>query len=265
MNGRGFGAVAGRYDEVRPGYPEALAEAVMAFAGTPDRIVEVGAGTGKATRSFARYGVATTCLEPDPAMAAVLRARTAGQTHIEVVEASFEDWSPPPAGVGLIVCAQAWHWVDPDVRCTKAHDALTDGGALAVFEHMYAFTDRRLEAALDRVYAELAPELLDDPAGREPPPHEHWLTREIAGAASLRADGGAVGLFADVRYETFPTVVPYATARYVRLLNTYSNHLALAPERRAALHAGLAEVVDEHGGTVGVRLDTLLVLGRRHA
>jgi len=255
VNGRLFGTVAGRYDEVRPGYSEAVAEAVMAYAGMPGRIVEVGAGTGKASRSFARYGVDMTCLEPDPAMAAVLRDRMAAQPHVEVVEVSFEDWSPPLAGVGLIVCAQAWHWVDPEVRCAKAHDALTERGALAVFEHKYAFTDRRLEAALDLVYADLAPELLDDPAGREPPPQDRWLTREIVES----------GLFADVRYEVFPTVVPYATARYVRLLNTFSNHLALAPERRAALHAGLAEVVDGHGGTVGVRLDTLLVLGRRHA
>jgi len=255
VNGRLFGTVAGRYDEVRPGYSEALAEAVMAYAGTPERIVEVGAGTGKATRSFARYGVDMTCLEPDPAMAAVLRERMAAQPHVEVVEMSFEDWLPPPAGVGLIVCAQAWHWIDPEVRCAKAHDALVGGGALAVFEHKYAFTDRRLEAALDRVYAALAPELLDDPASREPAPHERWLTREILESR----------LFADVRYEVFPTVIPYATARYVRLLNTFSNHLALAPERRTALHAGLAEAVDEHGGTVGVRLDTLLVLARRHA
>jgi SAM-dependent methyltransferase len=255
VNGQVFGVVAGRYDEVRPGYPAALAEAVMAFAGMPERIVEIGAGTGKATEAFARYGVPMTCLEPDPAMAAVLRTRAAAMPHVKVVEVSFEDWPAPPAGVGLFVCAQAWHWIDPEVRCLKAQGLLVDGGALALFGHKYAFTDRRLEAALDRVYAEVAPELLDDPATREPPPEEHWLTREIVGS----------GLFADVRHETFPTVVPYATARYVRLLETFSPHLGLAPGRRAALHARLAEAVDEHGGTVDVRLDTLLVLGRRHA
>jgi SAM-dependent methyltransferase len=255
VNGRLFGAVAGRYDEVRPGYPAELAGAVMAFAGAPERIVEIGAGTGKATEGFARYGVPTTCLEPDPAMAAILQHRAVGWPHVKVVESSFEDWPAPPAGVGLIMCAQAWHWVDPEVRCAKAHAALRGGGALAVFGHTYAFADRDLERALDRAYAQTAPELLDDPAGREPPPHEHWLTREIAGS----------GYLADVRVRTFTTVVPYPTARYVQLLNTFSNHLALAPEHRAVLHARLAEVVDEHGGTVGVRLETLLVLGRRHA
>ncbi len=47
-----FGSVAELYDRARPSYPEALVDDVIAFAGVmpPTRLLEVGAGTGKATR-----------------------------------------------------------------------------------------------------------------------------------------------------------------------------------------------------------------------
>lgn len=48
-----FGAVAGGYDEVRPGYPSQIVAAVRAYhGGVPGALVEVGAGTGLATRTL---------------------------------------------------------------------------------------------------------------------------------------------------------------------------------------------------------------------
>jgi hypothetical protein len=47
-----FGAVADVYDRVRPGYPAEIAAAIVAHHGrVPTRIVEIGAGTGKATET----------------------------------------------------------------------------------------------------------------------------------------------------------------------------------------------------------------------
>ena len=49
-----FGAVASAYERYRPGYPDELVDEVLAYAGRPVRTaLEVGAGTGKATRAFA--------------------------------------------------------------------------------------------------------------------------------------------------------------------------------------------------------------------
>jgi len=51
---RSFDATAELYDAVRPSYPDALADEVLARAGR--RVLEIGAGTGKATVVFARRG-----------------------------------------------------------------------------------------------------------------------------------------------------------------------------------------------------------------
>jgi len=62
-----FGEVAELYDAARPGYADALAGEVLAYAGLGGRAaVEVGAGTGKATVAFAAQGIPLLCVEPDP-------------------------------------------------------------------------------------------------------------------------------------------------------------------------------------------------------
>lgn len=249
-----FGEVAESYDEVRAGYPAALAGAVLTYAAAPDRLVEVGAGTGKATAAFVGFGAPITCLEPDPAMATVLRARFVdAHAPVDVLVCKFEDWIPPRDGVPLLYCAQAWHWVDPARRWDLAHAALAPGGALALFGHQYAFVDAALEDAMNEVYAAVAPELLDDRAPGCLAADEHWLHTEMSGS----------GRFVDVTSEMFHTVVPYPTLRYLALLSTFSNHRMLAAQPRDELHARIAEVVDRHGGVVESALQTVLTMGRR--
>jgi SAM-dependent methyltransferase len=116
IRARSFGAVAARYDTYRPRYPDELIDEVVRIL-PGRRVLEVGAGTGIATTALLARGLAMTCVEPDPGMAAVLSAKLAGRSGARVEVATFEDWSTArPAGApgfdGL-VSAQAWHWTDP--------------------------------------------------------------------------------------------------------------------------------------------------------
>ncbi|HEX5096633.1 MAG TPA: hypothetical protein VFX21_11490, partial [Acidimicrobiia bacterium] len=54
-----FGEVADQYDRARPGYPDAAFDAVVEYAPVRpgDRVLEVGAGTGKATTSMLARGL----------------------------------------------------------------------------------------------------------------------------------------------------------------------------------------------------------------
>jgi SAM-dependent methyltransferase len=243
-----FGEVADEYDDVRIGYPDALVDAVLDYCGAvPDTMVEIGAGTGKATRAFASRVPSVTCIEPDPSMATVLRRRLGSTVH--VVLSGFEDWQPPSGGVPLLACAQAWHWVDPARRLSLAHRALAPNGALALFGHSYGFADPELAAEVDAVYRRLAPELADPPALHETSvPEAH-----------------ASPLFTDPRSGTFTVTVPYPTARYLTLLRTFSNHRMLPASRREALHAGLAATIEARGGVLEVLATTELILARRAA
>jgi hypothetical protein len=57
--------------------------------------------------------------------------------------------------------------------------------------------------------------------------------------------------------------VPYDTARYLRLLSTFSPHRMLPEQQRSRLHGALADLVEAHGGVVEQKLTTALCLARR--
>ncbi|MGC5022578.1 class I SAM-dependent methyltransferase [Micromonospora sp. DT47] len=241
-----FGEVAASYDEARPGYPAALADAILAYhGGPPTRLVEVGAGTGLATALLVGLGAPMTCVEPDPRMAEVLAAQF---PQVDVVVSPFEEWPPPPGGVPMLACAMAWHWLDPATRTRRARDALTPGGTLAVFAHRYAYVDPAQAAAIEAAF-----ESADPVRHRDRP--EDWLHADIADS----------GLFSDVRSVSFRRAVPLSTSAYQRLVATFSPQLKRPPQLRARVLAAVGATVDGFGGTVTLDLRTTLVLARRPA
>ena len=68
-----FGAEAERYDRTRPDYPAELVDALVPRA--PMSVLDVGCGTGIASRLFAQRGCSVLGVEADARMAAVATAR----------------------------------------------------------------------------------------------------------------------------------------------------------------------------------------------
>jgi SAM-dependent methyltransferase len=253
-----FGRVAELYEQTRPSYPRELVDDVAAYAalGPGDRILDVGAGTGKATRLFAGRGQAIVALEPSAEMAAVARTELRGFPEATVVEAEFERWEPPADRFKLLISAQAWHWLDPEIRFAKARAALVAGGALAAFWNYADWRDWPARPELEEAYREAAPEFA--PAGpMHPLVHQADLVEsgwegEVAGA-----DG-----FGDPEQRTYPWRHRYTTDEYVRLLSTHSDHALLEPAVRERLLARIADVIDAHGGELDVAYVTHLFLAR---
>ena len=96
-------------------------------------------------------------------MAAVLRRTVAPFPHVEVAESGFEEWAAaaPVGSASLVMCAQAWHWLDPQLRRPLTHQLLEPGGTVAIFGHQYGFDDDEMDRALIAAYVAEAPELAD--------------------------------------------------------------------------------------------------------
>ena len=128
--GRMFNEVPELYDRVRPGYPQQLFADLAAITGTGGRspVLEVGCGTGQATRPLAALAGSVTAVEPGAGMAGLARQRVAGFGNVTIETAAFEEWDDRGRRFDLLVAASSWHWVDPSAGWRRAHEVLRPGG-----------------------------------------------------------------------------------------------------------------------------------------
>jgi SAM-dependent methyltransferase len=126
-----FGDVADAYERARPGYPD---DAVRWLAGAPPRdVLDLGAGTGKLTRSLVAAGHRVTAVEPLPAMREQLVRTVPGA---EVREGAAERIGVADASFDVVTVAQAFHWFDHDLALPEIARVLRPGGELAVVWNM---------------------------------------------------------------------------------------------------------------------------------
>ncbi len=129
-----FNRMAEYYDRYRPGYPEAIIRAVRDRIGFRPgiRILEIGAGSGKATAQFAPFGWEMLCLEPGEHLAAKGQRQFSGQ-NITFAAARLEDYPLMDNYFDAIISAQAFHWIEKPLGFRLCAAALQQGGWLMPF------------------------------------------------------------------------------------------------------------------------------------
>ena len=127
VRAQSFGEVADAYERSRPGYPD---DAVLWLVGEkPLEIVDLGAGTGKLTRSLVALGHRVTAVEPLPAMIVHLHVAAPGVT---VLEGEAEAIPLEDESVDVVVVAQAFHWFDHSLALREIARVLRPGGSIAL-------------------------------------------------------------------------------------------------------------------------------------
>ncbi|WIA96160.1 class I SAM-dependent methyltransferase [Curtobacterium sp. MCBA15_004] len=124
---RSFGSAVDAYERGRPGYPAAVAAALVPD-GT-DTVVDVGAGTGKFTRTLLGRADHVVAVEPDPAMRARLVAELPG---VRALDGTGEAIPLDDGEADVVTFAQSWHWVDPDPGAAEVARVLRPGGVLGL-------------------------------------------------------------------------------------------------------------------------------------
>ncbi|HUF53703.1 MAG TPA: class I SAM-dependent methyltransferase [Dehalococcoidia bacterium] len=249
-----FDAVPEIYDRVRPSYPDALFDELFShFSGNPG-VLEIGPGTGQATRSLLARGARVTAAEPGPQMAGFLRQKLAGEHRLAIINAKFEDISAAEP-FDIVFAATSFHWVDRAVRLQKAHDALRPGGALAIVStnQVRSRADRGYFDACQPIYQKYFPDeertVLQTPETIVPAELAEIDESALFGPAALH------------RYRWDQT---YTTTQYADLVRSYSNTNIMHAAARDALVAELCALADsDFGGSVTRPLVITLTLSFR--
>ncbi|WP_374010090.1 class I SAM-dependent methyltransferase [Leifsonia sp. LS-T14] len=127
LHAASFDHAAEVYDASRPSYP---AEAVTWLTdGIQGPVLDLGAGTGKLAASLVERGMEVTAVDPSPEMLRVLRERL---PQVTAVEGRAERIPSPDDSFGLVLAAQAWHWVDPALAVPEVARVLRPGGRLGL-------------------------------------------------------------------------------------------------------------------------------------
>ena len=122
-----FGTAADQYQRGRPEYPQsAVGWLVPRWARS---VLDLGAGTGKLTRSLVAAGLEVTAVEPSREM----RERLAAAVPGAVVLAGTAERIPLAAdSVDAVVVAHAWHWFDAALTVPEIARVLVPGGSLSL-------------------------------------------------------------------------------------------------------------------------------------
>ncbi|WP_392667984.1 class I SAM-dependent methyltransferase [Streptomyces sp. LN785] len=240
-----FGADAQRYDQARPGYPDALVTRIVAGSPGPD-VLDVGCGTGIAARQFQAAGCAVLGVEPDARMADFARAR-----GLPVEVAAFEAWQPVGRTFDAVVAAQSWHWVDPVAGVVKAAHVLRPGGRLAIFGHVYE-PPAEVAEPFAAAYRRAAP---DSPLNGQPA--RRPLDLYQAAYAKIADRIRETEQFNEPEQWRFDWQQSYTRDQWLDLLPTTGGLTQLRPDQLAEILDAVGGAIDSLGGRFTMNYTTL--------
>jgi SAM-dependent methyltransferase len=219
-----FAQVADAYERGRPGYPE---EAVRWLVGEePVDVVDLGAGTGKLTRSLVALGHRVTAVEPLDEMRAELARAVPEATALP---GSAESIPLADRSADVVTCAQAFHWFDHEAALPEIARVLRPGGRIAL-----VWNSR------------------DD---RDP-----WTARmsAIIGNETVEGDDldpvGASGLFVPTEHASFSFEQRRDREGLLDLVLSRSYCAKLEPADREPILRAIGDLYDETAGPDGIRI-----------
>jgi SAM-dependent methyltransferase len=251
-----FDREAERYDRYRPTYPAALIDDLLGPRPEGLDVLDVGCGTGIASRLIAQRGAKVLGVEVAPRMAEI--ARTYG---IDVEIGAFEDWNPAGRRFDRVISAQAWHWLNLPVATVKAAAVLRLGGRLCLIWNA-GFPSDDFADALDEVYGTVLPSGVHTvfrgyAANRSTDARSGW-EKELAAIAAAPGFGAPTERW-------FPWTKTYERDQWLEQLLSRSDHTALDPPVRDLLFQAIGAAIDNAGGSFVMNFETVLVTAIRLA
>ncbi|HUF33056.1 MAG TPA: class I SAM-dependent methyltransferase [Acidimicrobiales bacterium] len=236
-----FNEVPDIYDEIRPSYPVALFDVLFERLPSSPTIVEVGPGTGQATKDLLARGASVHAVEIGPETAAKLR-RTLPSTRLQVSVGDFEQIELPASSADALFSATAYHWISSPAQTDRPAFLLRPGGVVAIVDLI------QVTSAVDQGFFDAATPIYErcGEGHRGPPaPGRDAVDPQMR---NVLEDDGRFHQVAVHRWDWDQT---YTAAEYRKLMLSYSGTQMMAPSQRLGLLDDMEALIDqEFGGQI---------------
>ncbi len=235
-----FDEAARYYDQYRPSYPKALINAIIdkSDLSAGANILEIGAGSGKATELFVPHGFNMTCIEPGENLVKEGHRKFKESGNVEFCNTRFEEWKDRPDYFDLAISAQAFHWVQKPLAYEKCSMNLKKGKNIALFWNYYLSNEEPIDQELCELIAEYPIMYIAS---------EDSIIERIEGMIEEIQNSG---FFHEPTVLKYPWIQRYTEEEYIGFIKTSNGYLSLNEEDREIVKNRVRELIKKNGGYI---------------
>ena len=241
------------YDLYRPSYPEALINKIILKSNIDkqSKVLEVGAGSGKATELFVDRGLKIHCIEQGPNLVnkGLDKFKDLDQVSYECV--SFQEWEIEENTYDMIFSAQAFHWIPKPQGYKTLAKALKDKGQMMIFWNKYVNLGDKVSAELAGLLKEF--KILTMLDHKEMETYRHRTYDGIY----------TTDLFEEIEIFEYPWELEYSYHDFINFLTTMNTYISLASQKKHSLNVGLMELFSKNNDKIIFNFDAVLFSARK--
>lgn len=181
-----FFGFAKTYDDFRPSVPKIIVDILskLACVTKPQKVIDIGCGTGLSTRIWGKYADEVIGIEPNDEM------RQQAESHSEYPNISYQKGLSVSTGLpdnyaDIVTIVEAFHWMEPSTTIKEVARILRPGGVFATIDYDWPPTINLEAEALDSDFENHAKKLLretgNDRVARRWQKNEHLLQIQKSG------------------------------------------------------------------------------------
>lgn len=242
------------YDCFRPPYPDELFQDIKNYSSINEESnsLEIGIGTGQATKSILQTGCSVTAIELGDKLSNFVKNKFRKYNNFNVINADFMTLPLKSNSYDLVYCATAFHWLPLEEGYRKVNDILKSGSTIALFWN-HPFPNRK-----DDISNKVNRQVYDKYCPSDKEIIEFGEKDCERRTRELEQFG-----FKDVEAKLYHRVRTLTSDSYIALLNTYSDHRALDAKTKDAFEVEMKTSIDEIDGKINI-YDTIdLYLARK--
>lgn len=248
-----FDEVSETYDLYRPSYPDALINKVIEVSevDSTSRLLEIGAGSGKATELFINRDLNVHCIEQGPNLVekGCLKFKETNQVTYECI--AFQDWEVEEDTYDLVFSAQAFHWIPKPKGYKNLAKTLKQNGHMMIFWNKYINTGDEVSTELSKLLKEH--KLLNMLNNKE---LETFKNRTYDGIFTTDR-------FKEIEIFEYPWQSEYSYNDFINFLSTTNRYISLESQEKQEVNVRLMEIFSKYNYKITLNFNAVLFSARK--